>query len=377
LLKRLTSLNAAGVLPPTVRTRFEQHLADNQCRVEHIASGFGSLNRGFDSAGVNYAVIKGFSLVPEFCPDASLRVQSDLDYLINKQSLQPAQRVLGEAGYFLTRYSTREFVFSKPQKRTPSRFDNPYVADTDALVELHLTLWDSEEHSFQLPKPQFTLDHTSIHRWRGLSFPILQEQDVLLLQLLHIFGHVLTSWVKMSWLLELINFLNQRWSDTLFWEKVDQRVQETPDFAEFVALVMGLTIKVFEAPISPVAERWTTRLRPAAKLWLDYYGRSWTFENHAYHENSLFPQAKLSLLLHQEYIADAETRKRALRRRLFPWKWPSRIGVSDKQESGRQLYENWRTRGFVLHMLAFHFGAGLRYFWELPRWRELNRNASR
>ncbi len=87
------------LLPSPVLVRFEQKLADNRRRVDHLADQFDSLNQAFNRAGVNYAVIKGFALVPSFCPDPVLRATSDLDYLVDRSSLTKAQRVLEQAGF--------------------------------------------------------------------------------------------------------------------------------------------------------------------------------------------------------------------------------------------------------------------------------------
>src|SRR5580698_7778257 len=53
------------LLPPPVVARFERKFADNRRRVDQLADQFDSLNQRFNRAGVNYAVIKGFALVPE------------------------------------------------------------------------------------------------------------------------------------------------------------------------------------------------------------------------------------------------------------------------------------------------------------------------
>jgi hypothetical protein len=89
-------------------------------------------------------VIKGFSLVPEFCPDAVLRAPSDLDYLVDKASLPVAQQVLQEAGYCLQRFSDIEFKFGRPSSRIPTISDDPYSRETEPLVELHLAFWNKK-----------------------------------------------------------------------------------------------------------------------------------------------------------------------------------------------------------------------------------------
>ena len=96
-LQRLEDCNATGAIPASALSRLQQNFASNQCRVEDMARRFDLINKKFNDAGIHYAVMKGFSLVPQFCPDASLRHQGDFDYLIDDKSVEAAHRVLVEA----------------------------------------------------------------------------------------------------------------------------------------------------------------------------------------------------------------------------------------------------------------------------------------
>ena len=102
------------------------------------------LTEDLAARALNYAAIKGFSLVPTYCPDAVLRAPSDLDYLVDKSSLPVAQRVLEEAGYRLHRFSDIEFKFGRPSPRIPTVSDDPYSRETQPLVELHLDILEQE-----------------------------------------------------------------------------------------------------------------------------------------------------------------------------------------------------------------------------------------
>jgi hypothetical protein len=376
LLRRLTSLNATEALPPVVLARFEQNLADNRRRVDHLAAEFASLNERFDRAGVNYAALKGFSLVPAYCPDAVLRAPSDLDYLVDKPSLPVAQLVLEQAGYRLQRFSDIEFKFGRPSSRIPTVSDDPYSRETEPLVELHLAFWKGNENRVLLDEPDFRLDQTITHDWQGLRFPVLKPEDAFVFQILHVFQHTLECWVKLCWLFEIGYFLRARASDTQFWDRVDVRMREVPCLAEFAAIVMGLTDIVFAAPMPQIAANWTQCLRAPARLWLENYGRSWAIEDHPFDSSGLFSAAKLCLFLHREFVPDPQVRKEITQQRLFPWKRPEQIAVPADNTAASFLAAGWRQRQFVLQRLIFHLGSSSRYLLEMPRWRELNRLAS-
>ena len=374
-LQWLKSMNATELLPPSVLARFEQNLANNRQRVDYLAAEFRSLNEGFDRAGLKYAAIKGFSLVPTYCPDAVLRAPSDLDYLVDKASLPVAQRVLEEAGYRLQRFSDLEFKFGRPSSRIPTVSDDPYSRETEPLVELHLTFWNGKVNRVPLNEPQFRTDQMIDHHWQGLRFPVLKDEDAFVLQILHIFQHTLECWVKLCWLLEIGCFMRSRLSDTQFWDRVDVRMGELPCVAEFAAVVMGLAERVFAAPMPPITAKWRQCLRPGARLWLENYGRRWAFGEHSYDRLSLFSVAKLSLFLHREFVPDSNVRREITQQRLFPWKRPEQVAVPTDRTAGSFLTAQRLQWQFVLQRLIFHISSSSQYLLELPRWRELNRRS--
>src|SRR5579864_599137 len=98
-LRKLEDTGASNALPESATSYLKFNFAANQMRVRDMLARFDILNRQFSEAGVRYSVLKGFSNVPQFCPDPCLRHQCDLDYLIDKQSLCAAQKILLDAGY--------------------------------------------------------------------------------------------------------------------------------------------------------------------------------------------------------------------------------------------------------------------------------------
>jgi hypothetical protein len=376
LLRRLHDLGATELLPPTIVARLEGNATENRRRLDYIANEFASINQRFQRAGVNFAVIKGFSLVPEFCPDASLRAASDLDYLVDKTSLRVAKRVLEEAGYCAQRFSDIHFAFGRPSSKIPKLSDDPYSCETKPLVELHLAFCNGNENRVLVNEPEFRLDQTVNHNWQGLRFPVLKEEDALVLQILHVFQHTLDCWVKLCWLLEIGYFLKEHPSHTQFWDRIDVRQREVPCLAEFAAIVMGLANRVFAAPMPPIAEKWMQCLRPGARVWLAHYAWTWIIRHHPYDSLDLFSTAKLPLLLHREFVPDPRVRKELTQQHLFPWKRPERIALPTDRTAASFLTAGWLQWQFVLQRLMFHFGSSLRYCCEVPRWRRLNRRSA-
>ena len=368
-LQRLYDLDATDLLPAEALARLKQNLAENRQRTDHLVDEFGLINARFQQAGLNFAVIKGFSLVPEFCPDPALRTFSDLDYLVDYQSLPLAQQVLKEIGYSPAGFSDIEFKFARPISRMPTTSDNPYSIKTEPLVELHVGFW-KRSNGVPMKEPEF-LEQTTTHSWQGMRFPALNERDAFLFQVLHVFQHTLECWVKLGWLLEISFFLSTHSSDSKFWSEVDDRIKTIPQFEEFTAIVIGLARLVFAPPTPALIEAWMSSLRLPARLWLENYAETWVLDDHPDSRSSVFPSAKLALFLYQEYIPNPDVRKDMIRRRLFPWKRPERVAIPVDHNPGSVLAAAQLQWRFVLDAIVFHSGSSLRYLWEAPRWREL------
>src|SRR5438046_2472712 len=92
--RRPPSIPDHEALPAPIRDHLRRNRASNRRRIAEMKTEFGSLNCRFKAAGVDYVVLKGFTLIPDFCPDASLRSQYDYDYLVRPESVGLAQRTL-------------------------------------------------------------------------------------------------------------------------------------------------------------------------------------------------------------------------------------------------------------------------------------------
>ena len=376
LLQKLKRGNVTDIVPKATLSRLEENLAANRRRVIYMASQFEFLNQKLSAAGVRYAAVKGFSLVPQFCPDASLRHQSDFDYLIDHQSLPLAQTVLEEAGYFLSKHKANEFVFLMPSREIPPPDDEQYEAHAPHAVELRVAFWDSDFHGVFLTGPRFSVDNTRTQRWQNSVFPALPEEDAFLLQVIHAFNHVLTGGVRMAWLYEIGYFLSQRSTDELLWQRVERRIGEDALLREIVVVVTELSAHFFKAPLPTTSIIWAQKLDPAVRIWINYYARTWVFAKNRVDQLGLFSAAKVVLFLHQQYLPDA-SRRHQMRIRLLPLEQlfqraGSITGKSSANDGGRR-----RQLKHALIRFLFHATAGLRYLWEIPRWRRLNKASAR
>jgi len=373
-LQKLKDAGPASVVPSLVLFGLEKRFTANQERVANMARQFDFLNARFRDSGVRYAVVKGLSLVPQFCPDANLRHQGDFDYLVDDKSLPIAQRVLVEAGYVLRpSYSSQEFKFLMPSMGKAPANEEQYEAHAPYAVELHLDIWDSDAHKVPLRQPLFLLDNATTRQWGGFAFPVFPDEDAFLVQVLHACQHLFGYWIRISWLWEIGHFLTRRASDASLWSRVEQRVGESTVLREFVVVVTELVAKLFAAPIPATVGVWGQSIRPAARVWIDNYARHWVFGEVPAYQFRLFPRAKLVLFLQQQYVGDVSAQKGFVRRRIFASTRLSGIARTIRDEPSTALKAAWWRRHRLGRRAVFHALAGFRYLCEIPRWRWLNR----
>jgi hypothetical protein len=373
LLQKLKDTKAIDILPTSTWAHLEENLAANRRRVAYMARQFDFINQHFNRGGVRYAVVKGCSMVPQFCPDASLRHQGDFDYLVDTHSLPMAQRVLEGAGYSLKKRTANEFVYLMTSASVPPSADGQYEAHAPHAVELRLAFWDSDSHSVPLTDPGLSVDNAVAQYWQGLVFPALPEEDAFLVQVIHAFNHILTGWVRMSWLYEIGYFFNRRSTDVSLWERLDRRIGSDKLLREMVVVVGELSAHLFRAPLPSTSGIWTEKLRPAVQIWIHHYARTWIFEDTRADQFSLFPVAKLALFFHQQYLSDASLRRHVIRTRLFPLeKLFRRVHSITSKSSTQSGGRGWQLERALIRLI-FHVTGGLRYLWEIPRWERLNK----
>jgi hypothetical protein len=375
LLQKLNDINRTDVLPASILLHLEKNLATNRRRVAYMARQFDFLNHKLNCAGVRYAVVKGFSLVPAFCPDTSLRHQSDFDYLVDDQSLPLARTVVEDAGYSLQKRKANELVFLTPSAGMPSPADGQYEPHSPYAVELRRAFWDSDIHGVSFEGPQFSVDDVRTRQWQELTFRGLPEEDMFLIQVIHAFNHILTGWVRMSWLYEIAYFFNQRSTNRALWERVQCRVAagDEPLLREMIVVVAKLSRHFFKAPIPSMFRAWSDELRPSVRIWIQNYAWTWAFAKNRVDQLTLFSASPVVLFLHQQYLSEGDARRHLLRSRLLPWEQLFRRARSIKANSSTNAGGRGPQFQRLLIRVLFHVTGGLRYLWEIPRWRKLNK----
>jgi hypothetical protein len=360
---------AGEVLPSAVHARLGRNLEDNRRRMAAMKEEFQLLNRHLDLAGAEYAVLKGFALGPDYCPDATLRSQYDYDYLVSPATMARAQSAIEALGFFRKVQSPGHEPEGVSLLAPPTATIGPdaglYSASLARGVELHTKLWEYSAAGVDIEAPPDALDCRHPASRDDLNFPVLADVDALLFQVLHAFHHLLDHWCRLSCFLEIARFLEGRHCDAVFWESLRERVQRLRHVPEVTGLVFRMASILFDAPVPSEVSLWA-KPSATASLWARHYGFDWAL--------AAFPGSKLSLFVHRAFVDDADVWRAIRRRRLFPWHRPARVVETGDLESsttggvweGRR--EHWE---FVLGRARFHLRGVLDYAWHLPSWRRL------
>lgn len=310
-LKRLQDFDATPRLTAAWRRSLGQRLEDNIERTRDIFEEFQRINTSFDQSGVASAAMKGFTLIPDFCEDAALRHQADLDFLVAPGSVKAAAHALQALGYFAAVLNeSGETCFTTPLRHVPSPDDSLYGLQRHRQVDLHVSLWE-ESPWISLRPPTDGLERAKPCQLQGIACRRLTLEDRFLFQVLHVFRHALRSWVRVSWLFEIARCLEIHQADAELWKRVVGRAGDESLMKSAFAYVLGLCQRMFQTPIPAPLGLWTAPTVTAPlRTWLDQFAVDWALAD--------WPGSLDNLLLTAELIPNGAQRIEYWRSRLFP-----------------------------------------------------------
>jgi len=350
LRDRLTALGCEDALPPAVRARLRQNLADNRARTESLFAELLAINQCLRQEGMLFLNLKGITLWPESVPDPALRCQMDLDLLVNAEHALPARRVLQSMGYLLYVVSGDTWEFRAGTSEVASRKDL-YKPKPQRTVDLHVA-----------GAADGRLNRLHMRSFYGEPLPVLSPVDLFLAQALHLFHHISGAFTRAGWALEYQRHVLARYDDSAFWEAVESRGNERTQDAVAIGIATLLTSQLFGEFAPAALCRWTVdRLPPAVRLWVELYGRRVVLAD--------FPGTKLYLLLEKELGSETPQQSKEIRKQYLPLHLPPMISHGHSGERLRPRLKRYHAQlRFVLFRLRFHLLENLRYRSESSRW---------
>jgi hypothetical protein len=367
----LKDVGEEKLAPPEIRARLEENLEDHRLRIGQMLREFDLINSSLEAAGVPYAVLKGFALIPEYCPDILLRTAYDYDYLVAHDSVSRADKALRATG-FVRKHGAEDhpivyFHKDRPPRRPLNR-DEIYRAAFPRTIELHYRFWDINAAKIPLALSRDQLSHRELRRLAGsdgagpaLTYYALSREDGLIFQVLHVFRHILHNWCRLSALLEIAYFLEHQRSATALWDCFLDRLQCSYTLPEIAGVIFLLASKLFNTQLPPpVSLHIVGKLRRELVLWVDRYGRHSALNN--------FSANKFSLFLHREFVPDEASWREIRRKGLLPIQRPNCVFRPAESAARFRLMASWKQASYVARRVKHHTRTAIEYILEAPLW---------
>jgi hypothetical protein len=353
--RRIAAFCLEEYVPVEILNALDQRLEDNKQRTIQLFSEFAAINQAFQKGGLGYVNLKGFTLIPDYCSDPSLRCQFDLDFMISHSELGLCRATLESFGYAVTGRHGNVVEFKAGSEQIASIRDL-YKPRSQRSVEVHLV----PPSQAGLTTDDGVLFCQQNRTWNGVTFPALSDVDTFLAQANHLLRHLRSEWTRISWLLEFRTFVNARTADTKFWQDVRDQAATNAQVALAVGVAVLLATEAFGDFGPPELLRWSIEVVPRSmRLWLDSYGKTVL--------RSDFPGTKLYLLLDGE-LSDGGNVRKTSSGKLFPLHRPPRITYPERRGSLRaSLSQIWYT----LFRLRFHVVEGSRYVIAAQQWKRM------
>ena len=293
------------------RQAFYERQQRNVIRLHDMVEEAKRINSTFLSYGVTAALLKGFTLAPDFCSDPSLRHQVDFDFLVAPGDTGGAAEALSACGYSAAYTNgAGESCFLTPSRHIPSAKDDLYCLQRQRQVDLHTSLWERCPW-LSVETPSDCFEHSEIHEIFGFPYRSLSREDKFLLQVLHVFRHAVRPWIRVSWLLEIGTCLENHQKNAGLWNCLIARAGNADLTKSIFAFVLGLVRCLFHTPIPAPLRSWTSEAAtPRLRTWLDHFGFEWAISD--------WPGSLNNIFLAAEFIPDEGLRRQYWRNRLIP-----------------------------------------------------------
>jgi hypothetical protein len=354
---RVNFLGLANNISPEIARALDTRLRDNKHRTAKLFEEFECINRAFQGVGLQYANLKGFTLVPDYCPDPSLRCQFDLDFMMSSMDAPVCCEILNGFGYVQTGKRDEVLEFKAGMEQACS-IEDLYKPRIQRAVEVHL-----------IPKaPSATRSNGPLARlqtqaWNGFVFPALSDVDKFLWQARHLLRHVMSEWTRISWLLEFTTFVTAHRDDTEFWQHVRQQAANSDEDALAVGIAVWLATIAFGEFAPPALTGWSSDVLPEPmRLWLKYYGKRVLLAD--------FPGTKLYLIVERELSKGNDFRKIHWGK-VLPLHRPPRVTYPSGGSVPWSIRASFSEMQFMLFRTRFHIAEGTRYLIEVQRWKRI------
>ncbi len=338
-------------LPEWVRRRIDKNLAQNAERWQRTKTGFQEIAAAFETAGLEFAILKGFSHCPRFIDHPWRRWQSDTDLLFRQDDVHLARDAALGLGYEPASGFERHPIDHLPVmvRKTEWQWRGDYFdVEMPLSLELHYRLWDEQTECFGPEGLEQFWSRRQKRELDGLQFTALHPVDALANSALHLLRHLLRGDLRPSHVYELASFLHRNLEDASLW---DEWVEWHPESLRNLEAISFATAQHwFDCRMPLMALQQIERLPRDVARWLAMYSGSPL--------SRIFHPNKDELWLHWSLLDSPTGRFAVLRRRLLPRQLPPRVSPMSAGQYRSYLFSRWR----------YHLGALPSVAWSAAHW---------
>ncbi len=311
------ALRCRDALPGWVAERFKQDLMNNAERWRRTKLAYQEAQGAFESAGLEFVTLKGFTHFPGFVADPRLRAQYDLDLLFPRDQLQAAFDIALGLGYEPLGGGNRHPVDHLPTliRKTGWEWRGDYFdPELPLALELHFRLWDADTEGFAIPGVEDFWARRERRTLEDIEFTSLAAIDLPGYASAHALRHLLRGDARPSHVYEIAYFLEHN-SDAEVWRA--WRDSHDAPLRRVEAICFAIARQWFGCPVPAIAQQEVEQLPQPVRTWLAAYAHAPV--------SSLFHPAKDELWLHLSLLDPGYSRLAILRRRLLPLQLPGPV----------------------------------------------------
>lgn len=362
---RLLESEALSQLPRPLVRALTIRLCDNEERMKSMLDLFGKVHAALDKAGISFCCLKGFSLIPEVCDFIRERHQIDFDLLIDPGNVSRAIAAVEPLGYTLAKAAASgEVRLTRPWTKHLTEDSWLYAVSEGPALEFHTRLWEPESGLIDFAMPSGAMGRIVLGSIAGVTVPRLAPAWQFVSLVLHIFRHLLDSWVRLLSLHEVAVYLRSNREDDDLWSEVSTILEADTRLSSAAALVLQLVKREFSAELPAALHRLgRLHLMTDSTLWCEQFSQSWLYADP--------PGTKLSLLAQEQFSSDREAWRAYLRQRLFPRKIPPRLSDDASTQERHTLRYLVNELCYRAQRAGYHIASNWQYLCAAVRWKRL------
>lgn len=362
LLKKSSS--DPRVPEPTLRA-LERRLQDNDRRMSAMLSLQESIQSRLTGAGVQFCCVKGFSLIPDCYGSIRERHQVDFDLLLDPRGVDRAVEALQPLGYRPAQANhSGETRLVRPWKRHLTAASWQYQVSEGPAVELHTHLWEPQNEFVDFSLRGGWMEEIQIRTVNGIDIPCLPPAWQFLHLLLHVFKHLLDSWVRLLSIFEIAVILKNELSNEELWQEVTRLVEQDARLASACALVLSIVSAEFQAPLpTPLVALCQNHLSKESALWVEHFREEWLYADP--------PGTKLALLVQRQFWRDRAAWRSYSLRRMFPFRAPHSLSEESSGTGRLKIRYAVDAINYQIGRFGYHLIADWKYLLSVARWKRL------